>query len=160
MERTKTSKSIFIETAKVLKGHARRIFMARVVKSFGSGGQRRAEAELGWGRGTIRKGMHELESGFECYDYLTGRGRKRAEIHLPNLLEDIKAIVDPESQTDPTFKTTRLYIRLSAAAVRKQLIAQKGYRDETLPTTETIRCKLNELGYHPKKVKKSQPKKR
>jgi hypothetical protein len=160
MELTETSKSIYIETAKVLKGHARRIFMARVVKNFGHGGQRRAETELGWGRGTIRKGMHELESGFECYDYLTGRGRKRAEIHLPSLLEDIKAIVDPESQTDPTFKTTRLYIRLSAAAVRKQLIAQKGYRDETLPTTETIRCKLNELGYHPKKVKKSQPKKR
>ena len=160
MELTETSKSIYIETAKALKGHTRRIFMARIVKGLGQGGQRRAEAELGWGRGTIRKGMHELESGFECYDYLTGRGRKKAEVHLPNLLEDIKAIVEPESQTDPTFKTTRLYIRLSAASVRQQLIEQKGYRDEELPTGETIRCKLNQLGYYPKRVQKSQPKKR
>ena len=75
MELPETSKSIYIETAKVLKGHARRIFMARVVKSFGKGGQRRAEAELGWGRGTIRKGMHELESGFECYDVFTQQKR-------------------------------------------------------------------------------------
>jgi len=47
MELTKTSKNIFIETAKTLKGHARRIFMARVVKSFGKGGQRRAEPNFG-----------------------------------------------------------------------------------------------------------------
>jgi len=123
----------------------------------GKGGQRRAEAELGGDRGTIRKGSRELESGFECYDNFAGRGRKAAEEHLPNLLEDIKAIAEAESQTDPTFKTTRRYIRLSAAAVRKQLIEQKGYKDEVLPGEETIRTKLNELGYHPKKVKKSQP---
>lgn len=160
MELTETLKNIFIETAKILKGHDRRIFMARVVEGLGKGGQSRAEAELGWDRGTIRKGMHELESGFECYDNFTGRGRKPIEEHLPNLLEDIKAIVDAESQTDPTFKTTRLYIRLSAAAVRKQLIEQKGYSDEELPTTEIIRIKLNQLGYHPRKVQKSKPKKK
>jgi len=32
------------------------------------------------------------------------RGRKRAEQHLPKLLDDLKAIVEPHSQTDPTFK--------------------------------------------------------
>lgn len=99
----------------------------------GKGGQRRAEAELGWNRRVIRKGMHELESGFACCDNFAARGRKRAEEHLPHLLADIKTIAEAESQTDPTFKTTRLYIRLSAAAVRKQLIEQKGYRDEALP---------------------------
>jgi len=134
--------------------------MARVVKSLGRGGQRQAEAELGWDRSTIRKGIHELESGFECYDNFAGRGRKAVEEHLPNLLDDIKTIVDAESQTDPTFKTTRLYIRLSAAEVRAQLIEQKEYSDEELPTTETIRTKLNQLGYYPKKVKKSQPRKK
>ena len=153
-------KEIFIKTAEELKDHARRIFMARVVKSLGYGGQRRAETELGWVRSTIRKGMHELESGFECYDNFSGRGRKAIEEHLPNLLDDIKAIVDAESQTDPSFKTTRLYIRLSAEEVRKQLIEQKEYSDEELPTTETIRNKLNQLGYYPQKVKKSQPKKK
>ena len=117
-------------------------------------GQRRAESELGWHRRTIRKGRRELESGFHCYDNYSARGRKPAEYHLPKLLDDIKAIAEAESQTDPTFKTTRLYIRLSAAEVRKQLIEQKGYSDDQLPSEETIRTKLNGLGYHLKKVKK------
>jgi len=43
--------------------------------------------------------------------------------------------------------------------VRRQLIAQKGYSDEQLPTVETIGTKLNQLGYYPKKVAKSQPQK-
>jgi len=154
MELTNTLKKIFITTAQTLKGSERRLFMAQVVKGLGKGGQRRAEAELGWYRGTVRKGMKELESGFVCYDNYAGRGRKRAEEQLPQLLDDIKAIAEAESQTDPTFKTTRLYIRLSAAQVRQQLIEQKGYSDEQLPSAETIRTKLNELGYHLKKVKK------
>jgi hypothetical protein len=158
MELTDTLKKIFTETARVLKGSDRRVFMAQVAKALGKGGQRRAEIELGWHRRTIRKGMRELESGFRCYDNFSARGRKPAEGHMPKLLDDIKAIVEAEScQTDPTFKTTRLYIRLSAAEVRKQLIEQKGYRDEALPCEDTIRTKLNELDYHPKKVKKSQP---
>ncbi len=157
MELTDTLKKIFTETAKALKGSTRRVFMAQVVKALGKGGQRRAEIELGWHRRTIRKGTHEFESGFRCYDNFSARGRKPVEHHLPNLLTDIKAIAEAESQTDPTFKTTRLYIRLSAAEVRNQLIKQKDYSEEELPCEDTIRTKLNELGYHPKKVKKSQP---
>jgi len=34
--------------------------MARAVLVLGPGGQRLAEAELGWNRGTIRKGMREF----------------------------------------------------------------------------------------------------
>lgn len=128
--------------------------MAEGVKALGQGGQGQAETELGWHRRTIRKGQGELKSGFRCYDNFSARGRKPAEHHLPNLGDDLKAIAEAESQTDPTFKTTRLYIRLSAAEVRKQLIAQKGYRDEQLPSEETIRTKLNGLGYQLKKVKK------
>lgn len=131
--------------------------MAQVVKLLGKGGQRRAERELNWNRVTIRKGMRELESGFECIDAFSARGRKRAEEHLPNLLKDIKAIVDEQSQTDPKFKTTRLYTRISAAEVRKQLILQKEYTEEELPSEETIRVKLNELGYTLRSVQKSQP---
>jgi hypothetical protein len=160
MELTDELKTLFIETAKVLKGSERRTFMARTVKILGQGGQRRAEKELGWNRHTIRKGMHELESGIRCIDYFSGRGRKRAEEHLPNLLDDIKAILDEQSQTDPTFKTTQLFTRLSAAEVRQQLIAQKGYTDTELPCEETIRVKINQLGYRLRSVQKSRPKKR
>ena len=45
MELTNTLKQIFIETAKTLKGSDRRLFMAKVVKAMGKGGQRQAETE-------------------------------------------------------------------------------------------------------------------
>lgn len=160
MELTDSLKTLFIDTAKTLKGSARRVFMARTVKELGDGGQRRAERELGWSRVTIRKGTHELESGRPIQDNFAARGRKRAEDHLPNLLTDITAVVDSQSQTDPHFRTTRLYTRLSAAEVRRQLIAQKGYSDAELPTAQTIGAKLNTLGYYPKKVAKTQPQKK
>jgi len=115
--------------------------------------------ELGWNRGTQRKGKHEVESGIVCVDGFALRGRKRSEGHLPNLLNDITAIVDGQSQADPQFRTNRLYTRLTATEVRRQLIAQKGYTGEELPTAETIATKLNMLGFYPKKVAKSRPQK-
>ena len=160
MELTDSLKTLFMETARSLKGSARRLFMARTVKELGQGGQRRAERELGWSRVTIRKGTHELDSGFTCRDAFAVRGRKPVEAHLPTLLRDMKAIVDSQSQTDPQFRTTRLYTRLSAAEVRRQLIAQQGYTDAALPTVQTLTTKLNALGYYPKKVAKSQPQKK
>jgi hypothetical protein len=159
MELVEEVKELLVETAKSLKGSARRLFLARTVRALGEGGQRLAERELGWNRGTIRKGLHELRHGIICCDTYSWRGRKRSEEHLPNLLNDITAIVDGQSQADPQFRTNRLYARLTATEVRRQLITQYSYRDEDLPTTETIATKLNELGYYPKKVVKTQPKK-
>jgi len=160
MELTISLKALFIDTANTLKGSERRRFMARTVQQLGPGGQRRAERELGWNRQTLRKGLRELVSGLICLDAFSLRRRKRAEEHLPNLLTDIKAIVDSQSQADPQFRTTRLYTRLTAAEVRRQLIAQKGYTDTELPTERTIASKLSALGYYPSKVAKTQPQKR
>ena len=159
MELVEEVKELLRETEKVLKGSARRVFMARTVRALGEGGQRLAERESGWNRGTIRKGQHELEQGIVCLDAFSSRGRKRSEEHLPNLLSDITAIVDGQSQADPQFRTNRLHTRLTATEVRRQLITQKGYRNEELPTAETISTKLNALGYYPKKVAKSHPQK-
>lgn len=160
MELTESVKKYLIETAERLKGSERRFFMARTVKELGIGGQRRAEKELGWDRTTIRKGMNELNIGITCLDAFRQRGRKAIEEHIPNLLLDITNIVDGQSQTDPSFKTNRLYTRLSAREVRQQLILQKGYEDSQLPSEKTIANKLNDLGYYPSKVLKSKPKKR
>jgi hypothetical protein len=134
--------------------------MARAVQALGPGGAGHAEQELGWNRGTIRKGMRELKSGLPGLDAFSARGRKRVEDRLPHLLTDIRAIVDSQSQADPRFQTNRLYTRLSAAEVRKQLIAQKGYTDQELPTVRTITNKLNAMDYYPTKVAKSKPKKK
>ncbi len=155
MELTDALKSVLIETAKQLKGGARRLFMARTVLALGPGGASRAEREFGWNRKTIRKGIHEVKSGVTGLDAFAARGRKGAEEHLPTLLEDIRAIVDGQSQTDPQFKTKRLYTRLTASEVRRQLIAKFGHRDEELPTATTIATKLNQLGYYPTKVAQS-----
>jgi hypothetical protein len=133
--------------------------MARIVKALGAGGQSRAARELGWCRDTIRKGRREVDSGQRLEDNFGARGRKKAEEKLPDLLADIGSIVDGQSQTDPTFQSVRLYTRLSAAEVRRQLIRQKGYADEELPTEETIRVKLNQLGYTLRAVQKSRPQK-
>jgi hypothetical protein len=160
MELTEDMKRVFIETATILKGHARRRFMAQTVKAFGAGGASLAERELGWNRGVIRKGMHELRTGLHCIENSSVRRPKRAEERLPNLLVDIKAVVDGQSQTDPQFRSNRLYTRLTAAEVRRQLIAQKGYSDTELPTARTILTKLNAMGYHLTKVAKVKPLKR
>ncbi len=149
-----------MDTARSLKGSARRILMARTGKAWGPGGQRRAERALGWSRVTIRKGTHELESGFTCLDAFTARGRKPVEAHLPTLLPDMTARVASQSQTDPQFRTTRLYTRLSAAEVRRQLIAQTGDTDDARPRVQTLLTQLHVLGYYPKKVATSQPQKK
>ncbi len=160
MELIESLKTVLIETAQTLSGATRRLFMARTVKMLGPGGAQRAEKELSWNRGTIRKGQHELESGFISIDNFSGRGRRRAEEHWPKLEQDIREIVGPQSQIDPSFKTERLYTRLSAEEVRHQLITEKGYSETDVPTRRTVSTKLNEFGFHLRKVAKRNPKKR
>ena len=140
-----------------LKASDRRKFMAQIVKSLGPGGERRAQRELGWNRNTIIKGLKELNSGIDCYDNFSGRGRKRSEEHLPHLLDDIKAIVEPVSQVDPTFRTDQTYCPLTAGEVRRRLIEEKNYTDQQLPKERTIRTKLNQLDFKPQKVAKAKP---
>jgi len=150
---------VLIDTARTLKGNQRRLFMAKAVKAMGRGGQRWAQEHLGWCRETIRKGMHELRTGMTCLDAFSCRRRKTVEERLPRLLEDIRAIADGQSQADPRFQTNRLFTRISAAEVRRQLIAVKGYTDEQLPTQQTINTKLNLLGFRLTKVAKCRPQK-
>src|SRR3954470_8728366 len=151
---------VLIDTAESLKGSGKRLFMARTVQAMGRGGQRWAEVYLGWCRDTIRKGTHELRSGMTCVDAFSARRRKPAEEHLPRLLDDIRSIADGQSQADPKFQTNRLFTRISAAEVRRQLIATKGYTEEELPTQQTINTKMNLLGFSLSRVAKCRPQKK
>src|SRR5258708_7833026 len=94
VELTDKVKGYLQHTAASLRGFDRRLFMARTVRLLGPDGQRQAERELGWNRVTVRKGTHELDSGIRCVDAFCCRGRKRAEDHLPDLLDGIRSIVD------------------------------------------------------------------
>jgi len=155
---TDSLKTVFKDTAARLKGTDRRQFMAQVVQSLGHGGAACAQRELGWNRGTIRKGRLELEQG-PIRDAFDQRGRKPVEAHLPHLLNDIRAIAEPHTQADPTLQSQRLYTRVSAAEVRRQLVLQCGYREAELPCEEVIRQRLNHLGYRLKRVAKTKPQK-
>jgi Rhodopirellula transposase DDE domain len=159
MELTDALRTLLVDTAASLRGAPRRRFMAQTVDRLGLG-QRQAQQLLGWTRDTLRKGLHELRSGITCLDAAAARGRKPVEFHLPQLRADIEALVEEHCQTDPTFQTTRRFCRLSAAAVRRQLIAFKGYTDEQLPSIQTITTKLNVWGFRLRKVAKCRPQKK
>ncbi len=153
----KTVENLLRKAAEELKGNSRRIFIAQTIEAYGQGGQHWAEKHLRWNRGTIRKGQQELSSGIPAIESFSNRGRKKAEAHFPKLLVDIKDIVEPQCQTDPTFHTTRLYRPITAKVVRDLLIEDYGYDPLTMPHLRTISRKLDALKYWPRKVTKSKP---
>ncbi|MCU7889783.1 MAG: hypothetical protein KZQ59_17445 [Candidatus Thiodiazotropha sp. (ex Lucinoma aequizonata)] len=105
---------------------------------------------------SLRKGQTELRTGTTFESYFSARGRWRVEQYLPNLLNDIRSIMEPLGQTGPTSRSTRIYSALSADEVRLRLIAQRGYSDIELLCTRTLRNKLNKFGYQLRKVRKCQ----
>jgi len=81
--------------------------------------------------------------------------KKKEQLH-PGLEEDIKRIVDSESQIDPKFKTERCYVKVSAAYVYKELVLSYGYGLDDF-RVRTVNNILNRLGYTLKKVLKTKP---
>jgi len=140
-----------------LSGTDRRLFMASIVLAQGRGGALQAQEKLGWDRSTVRKGLHELRSGIVCEDAFHLRGRKSAEDRLKNLERDLRAMAEASSQTDPTFRTTQLYRRLTAKEARRRLIEELGYKAEEVPSERSLRRKLTVLGFKPRRVAKSKP---
>lgn len=108
---------VLIDAARAFKGSRKRVFMARTVAAMGRSGQRLAQVHLGWCRETIRKGTHEFLSGITCADAFHCRRPNPAEEHLPQLLDDIRAIADGQSQADPKFQTNRLFTRINVRSL-------------------------------------------
>lgn len=150
-------KELLKETVNLLNGSQKRVVLAKLSKEMGRGGVTLVARTFRVSRNTIAKGMQEVESGVAIEDQFHARGRHRAEETLPDLLKDIKSIADGQSQTDPSFKTEKLYTRLTVKEIRKQLIEAKGYTDEALPSLQTLYTKVNGLGYTLKKVRKTKP---
>jgi hypothetical protein len=148
---------IYKETSNTLTGSDRRAFQAKIANEYLGGKPTRAESVFGWGRSTVELGLKELETGYTCYVEIHERGDKRTEEKLPKLEQDIKAIVEPHGQVDPKFKTSLLYTRITAKAVRRALVEFKGYTNKELPTERTIMNILNRLGYTLKQVLKTKP---
>jgi DDE family transposase len=142
--------------ARRLTGFQRRLFLAEVATELCGGSARQAERRFGWGRDTVEKGLHESLKGVRCLENFAARGRQRSEQKDPQLAADIRAIVEPHTQTDPELKSARRYTNLSAAEVRQALI-NRGYGDEELPAERTLRDILNRMNYRLKRIQKGKP---
>jgi len=140
MELTDALKMVFVETAQSLRGAKRRLFMARIVKMLGRGGIQRAEKNLVGTGSRSAKGCMNWRVALRVSIIF----RPRSEMGRRTLAEaGAKPTGDSatQSQIDPSFKTERLYTRLSAAEVRRQLIEQKGYSETNVPHGEhKIEC--------------------
>jgi Rhodopirellula transposase DDE domain len=154
---TEPIKLTFKDAAKKLTGQRKRDFMAKVAEDYMGGSARLTETVLGWNRRSVQLGLHERRTGILCVDDYRSRGRHKSEAVLPNLEQDIRALVEPQTQADPKLQSTLIYSRISARAVREALIQTRGYEDGDLPNRQTIGTILNRLGYRLKKHKKQNP---
>jgi transposase len=150
-------KKVLKEAARVLTGAKRREFIAKQTQELFEGSARKAESEMGWGRETVNKGLHELETGIQCVDNYGARGRKRIEETDPQLEKDIRELLDPLSQADPKMKNALAYTQITAKSVLTSLRLEKGYAEEELPEERTMNRILNRLGYNRKRVQKTKP---
>lgn len=98
-------KSTVQDAAKKLTGHRKRDFMAKVAEDYLQGSARKAERVLGWNRKSVELGLHERCSGLVCVDNYRARGTHKSEDILPQLEEDIRGLVDQQTQADPKFQT-------------------------------------------------------
>ena len=117
------------DAASKLTGPKRRAFQAQVTLDYLGGRARRAERVFGWGRNTVELGLHELRTGIVCLGNFSARGNKKTEEKHVQLEQDIRALADVNSQQDPKFQSPFLYTRMTAKAMRKALIEQKGWTD-------------------------------
>ena len=151
---------IYKETSKNLIGSDCRTLQAKIKNEYFEGNQNTAESVLWWGRNTVKLGRKEHETGYTRYVEIHERGVKKTEEKQPDIEQDIKDIVEPRSQVDPKFKTPLRYTRITAKAVRKSLLDDKGYSNEELPTERTINTIHNRMWYTLKRVQKMEPQKK
>ena len=82
---------------------------------------RLTEERFGWGRESVAHGLSERSAGpIDPRAKTSGnRGQKRSEDAHPRLAVEIRAIVEPRTQTDPELKSERRYTNMSAGEVRE-----------------------------------------
>lgn len=145
--------------ARKLTGFERRQFQAEMALKYCDGSARQAEAVFGWGRAAVCTGLNEKRTGIRCLDHFQGRGRKKAEEQTPLLAEEIQRIVEPQAQADPKFQTPLAFTRITARAVRDELLQHEELAD-VVPSRQTVGEILNRLGYRLRRVLKARPEKK
>ncbi len=140
--------------ASLLSGAARRAFQAQATLDHCNGNFSHAKTLFGWHQETLSRAFLEREQG-EAISDKPGRGRPKYTDMLPTLEIDIRSLVDPNTCTHPTFKTTFRYTRMTAKAVLESLVKEKQYKKEELPAESTMRELLGKRGYRLRRVQKT-----
>ena len=145
--------------AKKLTGFKRREFQAEMAIKYCNSSPRLAETRFGWDRNTVAKALGEKRTGIRCLDNYSQRGRKRTEELNPEIQQAIVELAEPHAQADPKFQTTLAYTRVTATAVRTELLKDPKLARH-VPSRETVGAILNRLNYRIRPVKKTDPEKR
>jgi hypothetical protein len=141
--------------ARALTGSGRPAFPAEMAERYGRSQPRQAEVVFGWGRAAAATGPGERRTGSRCADHVAARGRHRMEDDHPDLVARIRAVVEPQAQADPTFRTPLGYTRVTAAAVCRHLAEAGVGADVPLPAERTRHTIRNRLGYRLRRVRKT-----
>ena len=138
---------------------ARRLAMAEVTQHLLDGKPRVAEYVFGWSRETVKTGLEELQTGVPQVSDLSTRRKLKTEEKYPQLVEDIRVLMEPQSQAESHLRTALTYANTTAAAVRKALL-EKGWSEEVLPEVRTISNILNRMEYRLRLVAKTKVQKK
>jgi transposase len=129
----------------VLHERAKRIWAAAEARQIGWGGVSLVEEAIGMSHTTIRRGLHELQSGeveklAQNRSRLPGGGRKKTDEIYTNIHEQLDALIDPVTRGDPESP-----LRWTCKSTRK--LAEELTKLKIPVTHNTVRYLLHEMDY-------------
>jgi len=133
--------------------------MGDVTLTILDGKHRVAEDVFGWGRSAVELGIKEFQTGLSCVNDISARRKQKTEDKSPELLAEIRAIMEPDSEAESHLRTTLLYTNMTARAVYNALV-EKGWSEESLPSIRTISNILNRQDYRLRTVAKTKVQKK
>jgi hypothetical protein len=145
--------------ASKLTGYRRRQFQAEMAVKYCDSSPRLAEKVFGWARDSVQTGLHEQRTGIRCVERFQERGRKRTEDVAPAIVAAIRRLVEPQAQVDPTFESPLAFTRVTAQAVRDELLKDPALTPY-VPCRQTVGNILNRLDYRLRPVIKARPQKK
>jgi hypothetical protein len=133
--------------------------MGDVALSLLDGKHRVAEDVFGWGRSVVEVGIKEFQTGILCINDISRRLKPKTEEKKPELLAEIHDIMEPHSESESHLRTTLLYTNMTAKAVF-DILVEKGWPAESLPTVRTISNILIRNNYRLRTVAKTKVQKK
>jgi hypothetical protein len=137
----------------------RRLAMGDVTLTLLDGKHRVAEDVFGWGRSAVEVGIKEFQTGLSCVNDISARRKPKTEEKNPELLAEIRSIMEPDSEAESHLRTTYLYTNMTARSVYNTLV-EKGWSQESLPSVRTISNILNRQDYRLRTVAKTKVQKK